>query len=81
MVKKLPKKNSTLRIAIELIGSQKEVAKLCGIKQSSVSNWLRRSKKIPSRHVLTIERATEGKVKRWQLRPDLYPPEEYEEDE
>lgn len=45
------------------------------IKQAHIWNWLNRDKKLEGEYCIPIEKATEGKVTRHQLRPDLYPME------
>ena len=66
-----------LERAIEVAGSQAELARRIGgnVKQAHVWNWLNRDGQIPAEMVLLIETATAGKVKREELRPDLYPRE------
>ena len=46
------------------------------LSQSHVWQWAKRGK-VPDIYVLPIERITEGKVLRFELRPDIYPVEEY----
>mgnify|MGYP001214907597 CR=1 FL=1 len=58
--------------AIEIIGSQTALARLLEIKPQSVQQWVK-SSKVPAERVLDIEKATNGKVTRHQLRPDIYP--------
>ncbi|WP_420997613.1 transcriptional regulator [Cupriavidus sp. 30B13] len=66
--------NTSLQRAVEVAGSQSELARRIGVRQMHVWNWLNRSKgKVPGEYVLPIERATG--VSRHDLRPDLYPPE------
>lgn len=62
-----------LEAAIKAAGSQVALAELLGIRQSHISNWKNRGKRIPAERVLEIERVTG--VPRHQLRPDLYPTE------
>lgn len=66
-----------LRRAVNLFGSQSEFAAACSdshreIKQGHVATWLSRGKRAPADMVLRIERATNGKVNRHQLRPDVF---------
>jgi DNA-binding transcriptional regulator YdaS (Cro superfamily) len=66
--------------AIELAGGQKAFAAICGakVRQGHVFNWLTRNKNyLPCEYVLTVEKALNYQVKRYELRPDIYPPEEY----
>ena len=51
------------------------MARLCGVKQPSVFNWLNRAVPVlPAEYVLTVEAATG--VSRHDLRPDIYPIED-----
>jgi TorA maturation chaperone TorD/DNA-binding transcriptional regulator YdaS (Cro superfamily) len=52
--------------AIQAVGGVTELARVLGIAQPSVSNWI----KIPAERVIAVEAATG--VSRAQLRPDLY---------
>jgi DNA-binding transcriptional regulator YdaS (Cro superfamily) len=45
------------------------------VSRTSVNYWL--SSHVPAPYVLTLEWLSGYKVKRWQLRPDLYPPTEH----
>lgn len=68
--------DNSLVKAVKLAGSQSALARYIGVRQMHVWNWLNRSKgKVPGEYVLAIERATG--VPRYELRPDLYPPEEF----
>ena len=58
--------------AVEWAGGQTQLAKLIGVQQPHVWNWLNRDNKLPLERALAIERATRGKVTVAKLRPDLY---------
>lgn len=62
-----------LEKAVEIAGSQAELARRLGKKQAHVWNWLHRDKRVPADMVIPIELATEGRVTRHELRSDLYP--------
>lgn len=63
-----------LQRAVRLAGGQKALADKIGVTQSTLWYWLDRAKRgVPGEHVLPIEEATDGKVNRHELRPDLYP--------
>jgi DNA-binding transcriptional regulator YdaS (Cro superfamily) len=64
-----------LRRAVRIVGGQTALARACGgaCKQQHVWNWINRDRKVPAEFVLAIERATKGRVTRYQLRPDIYP--------
>lgn len=59
--------------AIAAVGGQSQLARLLGVKQANVWHWLKRAGRVPGEHVLAIERVTDGRVTRHELRPDLYP--------
>lgn len=67
---KKPTKNRALTKAIELVGSQSILARLCKVSQQTVYYWL--THKVPPHRVLTIEKVTKGEVTRYELRPDVY---------
>ena len=62
-----------LQKAVEITGGQTGLAKLIGIRQSHVWNWLNRSLGIvPAEYCIKIEQATRGLVTRYDLRPDVF---------
>jgi len=67
---------SPLERAVLAVGSQAALAKAIGVKPQHIWNWLNRDNRVPAEQVLPIERATAGSVKRSELRPHLYPPQE-----
>lgn len=62
-----------LEKAIKVAGSQSALARAIGVRQCHIWNWLNRNKKVPASQVLKIEEALQGKVTRFELRPDIYP--------
>lgn len=62
--------SNALEKAIEVAGSQAELARRIGKKQAHVWNWLHRDKIVPAEVVLAIEQATG--VTRYELRPDVF---------
>ncbi len=62
-----------LERAIAIVGSQKRLAQLCGVRQQAVQFWLKLH--LPAERVLQVERAANGIVTRHELRPDIYPAE------
>lgn len=63
---------SALKEAIKRAGGQEALAEAIGVPQSTISYWLRGSKKgVPAEKVADIERVT--LVPRHKLRPDLFP--------
>ena len=71
IIKKMNVTKEKLTQVIALVGSHTTLAKTIGVSRQSISAWLRRG--VPARHVIALERATGGKVTRYDLRPDLYP--------
>ena len=63
-------RDKALTRAIESAGGVTRLAESLGITAAAVAQWTR----VPDRRVLAVERATGRKVKRHELRPDLYPP-------
>jgi DNA-binding transcriptional regulator YdaS (Cro superfamily) len=55
--------------AIEYVGGKSALARLLGIKRQAIQQWAR----VPATHAYAIERATKGRVKCHELRPDLFP--------
>ena len=53
--------NQAIKKAIHLCGSQSALARACSVTQPTVNGWLNGSD-IGSKHLLSIEQATEGKV-------------------
>lgn len=62
-----------LKVAKDTLGTEAALADAVGVKQPSVNYILKSGKRVPAEWCLPIERATEGKITRHQLRPDLYP--------
>lgn len=63
---------SALQKAIETVGGQTALANAIGVPQSYVWYWLKKAKAVPAERCEAIERATDGKVKKADLRPDLF---------
>ncbi|MFW8589850.1 YdaS family helix-turn-helix protein [Glaciecola sp. 2405UD65-10] len=55
--------------------NKSEIAKHFGVSRQAVYEWFKAG--IPSNRVLELEKVTG--TPRHELRPDLYPPEEYKE--
>lgn len=68
-------KKNALKKAIKASGSQTALAKALNVTQAHIWNWLNRDSQVTAEYVLPIERLTG--VPRYELRPDIYPPEEY----
>lgn len=63
-----------LRRAIKIIGSQEKLAEKLGITQGAVSHWFNKNIGLvpPIDYVVEIEKATNGQVTRYELRPDFF---------
>ena len=61
-----------LKRAITIASGQSALARLIGVKQAHIWNWLNKTRRVPAEYVLRIEDATG--VSRHDLRPDIYPP-------
>lgn len=61
-----------LHKAIEILGGQCATARALGVRQSNVWNWINRDKRLPAQHCIPLEAATEGRVTRYDLRPDVF---------
>lgn len=57
--------------ACRTAGGQAALARQLGIRQSTVSSWLRRGNELPAKFVIPVEQAFG--ISRHELRPDLYP--------
>lgn len=69
--------NTLIIKAVEICGTQEALGKAVGQTQKHVWNWIHRDKRLAAEHCIPIEKATKGAIKRYELRPDIYPPEEY----
>lgn len=73
--------DSLLR-AVELAGGQSALARKCTphasrkVTQQDVWSWIHRSERVAGDCAIPVELAVEGRVRRHELRPDLYPAEQ-----
>jgi len=67
-----------LKQAVEAIGSASAAARALGITPQAVSEILRKGRQAPAEWCIPLEKATDGKISRHDLRPDLYPVEQSE---
>lgn len=63
---------TAIRKAVEAMGSQTALAEAIGVSQGLVWQWCNGRLRVPAERCAGIERATEGKVTRQMLRPDLF---------
>ena len=54
--------------------SQDQFAKIAGVSQGLVWQWLNRRTTITAERAIDIERKTDGTVTRYDLRPDVFGP-------
>lgn len=62
-----------LEKAIEIAGGQSALGRLIDRDQKAIWAWINTTQKVPAEDVLKIESAVDGKVSRYDLRPDVYP--------
>lgn len=67
-----------LRKACDALDGAGALARAIGVTPQFLSQVLRGDRPLPAKRVIAIERATGGKVTRYELRPDLYPLESAE---
>lgn len=58
--------------AVQELGCQQNLADAIGVKQSFISQLVSGTRPIPAKLCVKIEKATNGKVTREQLRPDIF---------
>lgn len=63
--------NEAIKSAISIVGTQKKLAKACGVSQSAVQKWLYNKSKVSPEKVSFIVKATGGAVKGYEVRPDM----------
>lgn len=68
MTEKPPSNPTPLERAIKLAGGVTKLADKLGITSQAISQW----DEVPIIRAIQIERVTNGKVKRHQLRPDIF---------
>jgi DNA-binding transcriptional regulator YdaS (Cro superfamily) len=68
----IPMTQDALLTAITTVGGQRALARKLGVTQGQLWRWLNRDKKAPATRCIAIERATNGQITRYQLRPDVF---------
>lgn len=78
------KSKEALLKAIEIAGGQQPLARILSkisgrdITQGHIFNWLKRDKKgFPPEFTIPIEKIINCQLTRSEMRPDIYPPNEY----
>lgn len=69
-------RRSPIGRAILMLGGPTHAAKRLRTTRQVIEHWVKINRVVAER-VLSIEEATGGRIGRWQLRPDIYPPAEY----
>lgn len=62
---------SLIEDAIRIAGTEKKLGELCGVSQNAIWN-AKRAGRISAELAVAIDRATEGRVSKHSLRPDLF---------
>ncbi len=62
--------NRHIQKAVDITGSQAALARACGVSSVAVFRWLN-GRRVKADYVMSIVKATNGKVKAYQIRPDL----------
>ena len=61
-----------IRRAVELAGSQRALAEKIGLSQQGISYLLNDAPQVSAEIALAIDRATNGQVRKEELRPDIF---------
>ena len=61
-----------VRRAIDLAGSQRALAKQIGLSQQGISYLLNDAPQVSAEIAIAIHRATGGRVRKEELRPDIF---------
>jgi len=64
---------SPLQRAVDIAGNQSALARKINVKQAHVWYWLKTGS-VPADHCIAIEKATNGRVTRYELRPKSFGP-------
>lgn len=65
--------NPYIHEAIEIVGNQQKLADAVGVRQQTISKLLRGTRqKVSAEIAAGIHNATNGKVPKWIIRPDLF---------
>lgn len=63
---------TAIQRACEILGGQVALARALGVTPQFVNQLVRANRSVPAHHCRTIEDATDGRVTRYQLRPDVF---------
>lgn len=67
-------RNAHIERAIALAGSQPKLARSSGLSQQHISKLVRGQRSPTAEVAVALERATNGAIGRWEIRPDLWDP-------
>ena len=67
----LPMSIEIIKQAERLAGGTTKLGEIAGVTSQCVSAW-KRNGEIPLKHVMTIEKALQRKITRYQMRPDVF---------
>lgn len=62
--------NNPVEKAIKVLGTQNNLASVCGVSQNAVSKWLKGYNRVTLEKALIIEKATNKEVKAEDFNPD-----------
>lgn len=68
---------TAIKKAVEIVGSQSALAEILGVRPQAVQQWVAAGS-VSHKRVIAVEKATGGIVSRQELRPDLYPADQFE---
>lgn len=68
-----------IRLAIEAVGGrQMELAKAINVSPQQLNQWVKGKRPIPPSRCMAIEKATQGRITAYILRPDVFGPPQTE---
>jgi len=62
---------SAIKTAADIVGGQAALARALDVKPPTVNQWVKGERRVPAEQCPSIERATSGKVRCEDLRPDV----------
>lgn len=76
----MPKKKTPIQLAVAAVGGQAQLARALSaerpedapIPAALVWQWVQGRRPVAPQHCLPIEKVTDGKVTRYDLRPDVF---------
>jgi len=71
------KNQKSLGIVSNMNNTWHMLAQELGVCESMVKHWVYGTKRVAAKHVLPLEKLTNGEVGRCLMRPDLYPLSDY----